>query len=359
MKIIKGNRKQKVKKIELMKVVINASNIHIGGGKTILADFLAAAKQFLDINFHIYIDPRFDESDFAASNILFEKIPISKRGLVFDKIEKITCKDDIIIYFGNLPPQSRHNSKVILLQSNRFLVDSFPLTGLTLKTKIRILIERFLFKRGIKNVDYLIVQSQSMADCIDKIHKHSEEPIVKVWPYKNIDEVKSNNSKDKSRFIYVASLEPYKNHLTLIDAWVLLKDLDINPKLYLTIDNDNFPNDYDYIEQKIKFHNLNISIKPRLSRDELMFYFSQSDCLIYPSFFESYGLPIVEAMQMNIPIIASELDFVRDLVDPEETFDPKSSKSISRAVIRFLGHQNKKTEVISGKSFIEKLLILD
>tara|TARA_B100001142_G_C14275091_1_gene632510 strand:- start:818 stop:1492 length:675 start_codon:yes stop_codon:yes gene_type:complete len=216
--------------------------------------------------------------------------------------------------------------------------------------------ERILFKRGIQNTDYLVVQSQSMADCFSKMYNYSGSPLIKVWPYKNIDKVERNYSESKPSFIYVASLEPYKNHLTLIDAWVLLKDLGINPRLYLTIDNENFPNDYKYIEKKIKSHNLNISIKPKLTRDELMFYFSQADCLIYPSLFESYGLPLVEAMQMKIPIIASELDFVRDLVDPEETFDPKSSKSISRAVIRFLGHKNKKTEVLSGKSFIEKLL---
>ena len=94
-------------------------------------------------------------------------------------------------------------------------------------------------------------------------------------------------------------------------------------KLYLTIDGYTFPKRYKKIIEYIEDNNLNISIKPDLSRCDLLTYFSKVDCLIYPSLFESYGLPIVEAMNMNIPIIASELDFVRDLVDPDESFNPK------------------------------------
>ena len=66
-----------------------------------------------------------------------------------------------------------------------------------------------------------------------------------------------------------------------------------------------------------------------------------SKTLIFPSKFESYGLPIVEAKMHNLKIIASEKDYVRDLIDPEETFDPDSDLSISRAVKRFMNKKDK------------------
>jgi glycosyltransferase involved in cell wall biosynthesis len=52
---------------------------------------------------------------------------------------------------------------------------------------------------------------------------------------------------------------------------------------------------------------------------------------------ESFGLPLIEARQAGLPILASELDYVRDIVDPEESFDPFSARSIVRAVTRFMG----------------------
>jgi len=340
-----------------VKLVINACNIHNGGGKTILTDFLTSSVDFPEITFHVFIDPRFDQSLFNSENIIFEIVSLSQRFSVFSKIEKMVDQDDLILYFGNLPPMSPHKAKVLLLQSNRFLVDNFPLTGLTLKTKIRILIERFMLRKGIRNVDLLIVQSETMADCVKKFIKNSTTPIVKVWPFKNIDVYEQvDKDNDEVSFLYVANLEPYKNHKVLLSAWKLLKDEGIIPKLYLTIDGHTFPKEYENILEYIANNNLNISIKPDLNRSDLLAYFSKVDCLIYPSLFESYGLPIVEAMNMNIPIIASELDFVRDLVDPDESFDPKSPKSTFRAVCRFLNKNTTETKVYTGQSFIQEIL---
>jgi len=340
-----------------MKIVINACNIHIGGGKTILLDFLTSSINYSEITFHVFIDPRFDQSLINSENIIFEIVPISKRFSVFSKIEKIVDQDDLILYFGNLPPMSPHKAKVLLLQSNRFLVDNFPLTGLTLKTKIRTFIERFMFRKGIRNVDLLIVQSETMADCVKKIIRNSTTLMVKVLPFKNIDIYEQDDKdNDEVSFLYVANLERYKNHRVLLSAWKLLKNEGIVSKLYLTIDGHTFPKRYKKIIEYIGDNNLNISIKPDLSRRDLLTYYSKIDCLIYPSLFESYGLPIVEAMNMNIPIIASELDFVRDLVDPDESFNPKSPKSIFRAVCRFLNKNTTKTKVYTGQSFIQEIL---
>ena len=58
---------------------------------------------------------------------------------------------------------------------------------------------------------------------------------------------------------------------------------------------------------------------------------------------------------VEVPIIASELDFVRDILDPSESFDPNSSKSISRAVKRFLALDDEKAEILDPKKFLENI----
>ena len=52
-----------------MKIVINACNIHKGGGKTILLDFLTSSINYSEITFHVFIDPRFDQSLINSENI--------------------------------------------------------------------------------------------------------------------------------------------------------------------------------------------------------------------------------------------------------------------------------------------------
>ena len=69
-------------------------------------------------------------------------------------------------------------------------------------------------------------------------------------------------------------------------------------------------------------------------------------------------MPLVEANHFKLPVIASELDFVRDILDPVETFDPNSAKSISRSVKRFLKIKGKKTEIVEPEEFIKSVIDL-
>ena len=49
------------------------------------------------------------------------------------------------------------------------------------------------------------------------------------------------------------------------------------------------------------------------------------------------GYLYLEASMLKIPILSSEMYYVYDVCEPQETFDPTSPHSISRAVRRFLG----------------------
>ena len=84
--------------------------------------------------------------------------------------------------------------------------------------------------------------------------------------------------------------------------------------------------------------------------------YAQAGALIYPSTFESFGLPLIEARQAGLVVLASELDYVRDVLDPDETFDPGSAVSIARAVKRFLGIEEPSLPLQSATGFWKQLL---
>ena len=93
-----------------------------------------------------------------------------------------------------------------------------------------------------------------------------------------------------------------------------------------------------------------------LPHDRLLAMYRASGALIYPSSFESFGLPLIEARQAGLPVLAPELDYVRDVIDPDETFDPRSPISIARAVRRYLEGSTQATEPRGAEALLDHML---
>jgi glycosyltransferase involved in cell wall biosynthesis len=90
--------------------------------------------------------------------------------------------------------------------------------------------------------------------------------------------------------------------------------------------------------------------------DQVLVLYSQAQALIYPSRFESFGLPLIDANQAGLPVLAAELDYVRDVLDPTQSFDPESPDSIARAVKRYIGVAELALPLTDAKNFWHLLL---
>ena len=337
-----------------MKIIIIASDNHIGGGKVVLEDLLSAAMKMVSINFHVLVDSRFDIRLFNSKNIFFIKILKSQRVFYIDKVvNNLTSPKDLILNMSSLPFFRRYQCSKVQYVMNRFHIDDYPTLGLPIAVRLRLTLQKIAFSLFLKNADYIFIQNLVMKDLLLKLGY--SQNMIKVIPYKNLDKINYDGQILKESFIYVASGEVYKNHLNLVSAWQVLAEQNIYPTLFLTIDDET--DLYNKIMSQVKKYNLKIIVKSRLPREELLSYYGKVSALIYPSFFECFGIPLLEASSYNLPIIASELDYVRDLVDPVETFDPNSSRSIARAVKRFICQEEKKNTVLSAEDFTKELVL--
>ena len=158
--------------------------------------------------------------------------------------------------------------------------------------------------------------------------------------------------KEKNSFIYVASMHPHKNHLRLVQAFNTLKDL--NLKLYITLDENNKTG--KSVLNFIKKNNLNVTVLKNIKRSELIEYYKKTEALVFPSTFEAYGLPLIEAKRYKLKIIASDLDFAWDFVKPDYFFNPYDFKSIARAIERYLNFDKKLDSILSPDKFVNQIL---
>jgi glycosyltransferase involved in cell wall biosynthesis len=220
---------------------------------------------------------------------------------------------------------------------------------------LRIAFERAVCTLFRYRVTEYVVQSNTMANELRRWHGGG--PTVRVLPFAGLfGTVRTRpSSTDRYDFVYVASGIAHKNHERLIEAWLLLAKAGLFPSLALTLG----PEDQtllDRLEQlgsetAIRVYNLGV-----LPWGRVLELYQSAGALIFPSTAESFGLPLVEAAASGLPIVAAELDYVRDVVSPVETFDPESAVSISRAVRRFLGCPEMPGPVLTAGEFVERIL---
>ncbi|WP_446810857.1 glycosyltransferase [Methylomonas sp. 2BW1-5-20] len=275
---------------------------------------------------------------------------------------RTVAADDIVLCFGNLPPLFKLRGRVIVFLQNRYLIDNIDLDHFPLKVRVRLFIERLWLLSKIANADQFIVQTPTMRSLLEDKTRGLAK--IRVLPFVAdpsgfIRSIKLSEEgapvKDFS-FFYVASGEPHKNHKLLIQAWCNLAEQGLFPTLFLTLDEGRFSGLCKQIEFIRRQYGLNITNLDNLSHRDILALYKTVDALIYPSTFESFGLPLIEARQAGLPILAPELDYVRDLIDPEQTFDPNSATSIARAVKQFMGVKQEPLPLMDATAFMASVL---
>jgi glycosyltransferase involved in cell wall biosynthesis len=334
--------------------VVYAPNIHQGGGKTLLLNLIQSERP--DTLF--VVDKRLFENELTlhdCKNVISVNCGVIRKLFIDFSFRKASCNRHTILYFSNIPPVFRLRGRCNLFLQNRYLIENYSLKGLSAKAFIRILIERVWFRKFLKNVDQTIVQSVSMYNSLTDITKDFKN--VQIYPLMNPeqDACKTLAAERNYDFIYVASAEPHKNHLNLINAWNLLAQKNRFPSLLLTFDPKLFPKIQAAVHRSCELYRTQITNMGNLDKTGLFNLYRNTKCLVYPSKLESFGLPLLEAHNLGLKVVASELDFVRDLLDPDQTFNPNSPLSIMRAIERMEQYSVTRQQVYVADHFLEQV----
>jgi len=139
--------------------------------------------------------------------------------------------------------------------------------------------------------------------------------------------IKQKLQLNKPYLLFVGTREPRKNLIRLIQAWLpLAKDYQ------LLVAGEQSWDGSDKISK-----NENLRFLGRVNDYELAVLYHQSELFVYPSLYEGFGLPILEAFSHGVPVVSSDIPAIREVAgNAAELANPLDETSIRQAIEKVL-----------------------
>ena len=185
-------------------------------------------------------------------------------------------------------------------------------------------IERLTLPRAARNAKFIFTVSNSTRDEFLKRFPDIEpEKVITVYSGSNINNFNYPKKRwgNEKYILSIGTLCPRKNQLRLIQAWNQIPE---NIKKYykLIIVGGRGWNDKEIIDLIEKSEK--VEWKGFTEFDEMMALLLNSTTFVYPSLMEGFGIPVLDAMTLGIPVITSNISSLKEisgnanlLVDPE------------------------------------------
>lgn len=232
------------------------------------------------------------------------------------------------VYCHNPSPFNKLNWNDIYIQPTQFFFRLFY---------------KYLYQINIRRNKYVIVQQLWIKERFETMFGLNSSKIIIAAPQIPtipIDylKIKVERKAGQKVFFFPTFPRPFKNIEVICDAVKLVLDRGHKSfKVIITIDGSE--NKYSKsIFEKYK-HIDNIDFIGLIKREAVYIQYAQSDCLIFPSKLETWGLPISEFKQFHKTILVSDLPYAKETVNEYEFanfFDPNNPFELCELIINVL-----------------------
>ncbi|MEK7060613.1 MAG: glycosyltransferase family 1 protein [Patescibacteria group bacterium] len=220
----------------------------------------------------------------------------------------------------------------------------------------RIITDSIISKNDVVNI------LRRPADTIDVVPLASSSAFIKPISTDAVKRVAKKYAPPKRFAMYVGDVNWNKNILGLLNAWQILVAkgaMRFGEKLFLV--GQAFLGDSTEaktIDTYVKKFHLESSIERvgQVSDDDLPAFLSQASVCVLPSYYEGFGLPVLEAMSAGTVVIATHGGSLKEIAGPSLICDPDDNESIARKIEEaFSLSQSKREELIrEGHAWAKK-----
>jgi glycosyltransferase involved in cell wall biosynthesis len=236
-----------------------------------------------------------------------------RRELDLESLDAIHFPLSVMLPLVSAPPAAT----TILDLQHEFLPANFPRWELAYR--------RYLYGASARRSRIVIAISEHARETLVERLKLDPERVRTIHLGVDLDRFSPGDAPREPFLLYPANAWPHKNHERLFEAVALLRREHRDLRLVLTGQHADVP---DYID-----------VRGRVSQDELVDLYRRASALVFPSLYEGFGQPVLEALACACPVACSDLAPLREVAgDSAVYFDPHDSESIAAATLEAIRH---------------------
>jgi len=262
-------------------------------------------------------------------------------------VSKLIKEIDISLLYSltnYLPRKSLSIPTILLVQhaghfSKEF--DDLMIKDMSLLQRLLWSYKKMWVKQSIKNTNTLTVQTKSLANLINQAQLDiSQISVISHGPGLDLNP-KQNRCIDSEKPVlgYVTKYGVQKNFSVVLRSIKKLVLSGINPQLILTL-NENSP-EVKSILKEISDNGIegNIINYGEVEQHKIQEIYNKIDIFLFPSIVESFGMPMLEAMSVGLPVIAAKTPVNQEILGENAIlFSANSDKELSEKIMQLVNN---------------------
>ncbi|RZG80187.1 glycosyltransferase family 1 protein [Acinetobacter pittii] len=331
-----------------MKILINAANLHSGGGVQVASSFineLPFLSNSIIKSFDVIVSSEVDKNISQSTRKFFKNYNICnifglknyKKNLgIFDNY------DLVFTIFGPCYYNIKGLSVVGFAQAWIIYPDNECYKLLSFNEKFKLKIKYFLQKIFFKRSDFLIVELEHVKNRLVELEMFNKDNISVVYNtvsnvYFSPEKWEEVNIKTSDKFkIGLISRDYFHKNTSVLPQVkeVLRKKYQKDVDFYVTFNEEEWANKSSNFQENI------INVGP-LKVNECPNFYEKMDAIIFPSLLECFSATPLEAMIMEKPLFASDRGFIKDVcLDFAYYFEPTDPESAAAVINDFIENKN-------------------
>jgi glycosyltransferase involved in cell wall biosynthesis len=274
-------------------------------------------------------------------------IIINKKGLFWHKkVLSDAYKEGLKIFIAPtsyiIPALHNSNKIKVLMTVHDLVAFLFPENH----NKKAIITEKLTLKRALKKVKKVLsvskntkqdlIENFGIKESIIEIIHNAASGSFGIIEKDQCEELRKVMNLPKEFIFSVGTIEPRKNYKSLIEAFAKIKPHHPNTKLVIAgkkgWKSEGIYKMIDELGLKGDIHFLGY-----VTEDELAKLYNLAKIFAYPSLYEGFGIPPLEAMKCGCPVVTSNISSLPEVVgDAAFLIDPNSVEDIKNALHKLL-----------------------
>jgi glycosyltransferase involved in cell wall biosynthesis len=220
----------------------------------------------------------------------------------------------------------------------------------------RIVINRPLLGVAARVADAVVTVSQSARrdllrlhrldpDRVSVVHEAAGPSFRPIADRSRLARIRTRYALPERFVLYVGAIEPRKNLPRLMEAFAAARRAGVPHELVCVGPYGWSSRDLYACVDRLDLSRV-VHFTGYVPSDDLPFIYNLAEFFVFPSIYEGFGLPVIEAMACGTPVITANTSSLHEIAEgAAETIDPKSVDALAAAIVRVASSEERRGQL--------------